>query len=98
MSSFLSLSDLQRGLIVWGSFLAAAFLPLELAAHFKLIPVPTFSGTVWDGIKSWPPVAYLVALLLFELLGHFDMHWSVRWLIGAGLFSTAVVLAHLATR
>jgi len=91
------MTDLQRGLLVWGTAFVV-FLAFELPAHFRWVPWPTLSATIWDAIKWWSPVAYFVAVALFVLIGHLDMHWSVRWLIGVGLFACAVILAHVATR
>lgn len=88
------MSKLLIGILVW----LPAFLILELPAHFNLVPWPTLSATIWDGIKWWHPIAYFVALFVFILLGHLEMHWSARWLIGIGLFLTAFILVHIATR
>lgn len=89
--------EVSRGLIglcVW----VPLFLAFELPAHFKLVPWPTLSRTIWDGIKWWHPLAYFVALFVFVLLGHLDMHWSVKWLILVALVIAAAILAHVATR
>lgn len=82
------------GVLVW----TPAFLLLELPAHWRLVPWPTLSSTVWDLIKWWHPIAYFVALAMFVLLGHFEAHWSVKWLLGVTAVSTAFILVHLASR
>jgi hypothetical protein len=87
-------TDLQRGLLVWG----VAFFGLELPAHWNLVPWPTLSSTVWDGIKAWHPVAYFIALALAVLLGHFEEKWSVGWLLAVAGIGTVAILIHLLTR
>lgn len=88
------MSKLGWGIAVW----LPAFLLLELPAHYKLVPWPTLSSTVWDGIKWWHPVAYFVAILMFVLYGHFERHWSVGWLIGVAFALTAAVVVHVLVR
>lgn len=88
------MSRLLWGVAVW----LPAFLLLELPAHWRLVPWPTLSSTVWDGIKDWHPVGYFVALFMAVLLGHFEFEWSAKWLIIAALAGTAAILAHLALR
>lgn len=88
------MSRLLWGIAVW----LPAFLALELPAHYGLTPWPTLSSTIWDAIKWWHPLAYFVALFMIVLLGHFEAHWSVKWLIGISIMGGAIILAHLASR
>lgn len=89
------MNRLDWGLIVWGF----AFFPLELTAHFwSRCPWPTFSSTVWIGIKDWHPLSYFVALALFVLWGHFDRHWSVLPLIAVAGLAALAIGVHLITR
>lgn len=82
------------GIIVWGT----AFTLLEIPAHFERVPWPTLSRTIWDGIKSWHPVAYFVAIFTIVLLGHFEFQWSARWLIVIALALGAAVAIHILAR
>ena len=77
---------------------APAFFALELPAHFKLVPWPTLSRTFWDLIAWWHPMAYFVLVAMVVLLGHFEKHWSVRYLIAVALMGTAAAAAHLILR
>lgn len=88
------MGKLGWGLVVWG----AAFFALELPAHWKLVPWPTFSRTIWDGISWWHPVAYFIALACVVLFGHFEFQWSAKWLISTALLGTLAILIHLAVR
>lgn len=90
---FRQLSELQRGLLVWGLVLAGAFLPVELAGHF-LHPWPTLSRTVWDSIRWWHPVAGMVAVFLFVLWGHLDRDWSVGYLVVVAALIMVAVVTH----
>jgi hypothetical protein len=83
---------LLTGVVVW----TTAFLALELPAHFVAgWPYPTLSRTIWDGVAWWHPVAYFVAIFGFVLLGHFELQWSVRWLLIVTAALVVAVLIHL---
>lgn len=78
-----------RSILVW----TAVFLGFELPAHYKLAPWYTLSSTVWHGEQWWWPVALFVLGFMLVLLGHLELHWSVKWLIvttlaGAFLFAS----------
>ena len=88
------MSRLVWGVCVW----LPAFLLLELPAHWKLVPWPTLSRTVWDAIKWWHPLAYFTALFVAVLLGHFEFEWSAGWLILLALAGSAAIGIHLAVR
>ncbi len=88
------MSRLAWGLAIW----LPAFLGLELPAHFGLVPWPTLSSTVWDGIRDWHPVAYFVAIAMVVLFGHFEFRWSVGWLIAVAAALTVAVVVHLIAR
>jgi hypothetical protein len=79
-----------RSLLIW----SAAFLALELPAHYRLVPWVTLSSTVWRGESWWWPVGTLVAVFTFVLLGHLELRWSVRWLILVAVTATLLALSH----
>ena len=88
------MTRLLWGVVVWGT----AFFALELPAHWNRTPWPTLSSTVWDGIKWWHPIAYMVVLFTLVLLGHFEFHWSAGWLILLAVAGTAAIGAHVVIR
>lgn len=64
-----------------------------------LWPIPTLSSTVWDGETFWPVVIpAFVAVFVAILLGHFELHWSARWIILAGVAGGLLVLSRLLER
>lgn len=80
-----------RSALVW----TAVFFTFELPPIFwHGCPWNTFTGTVRGGVAWWWPVAIWVAALAFILVGHFDMHWSARWLIGFGAFGVVLFASH----
>lgn len=79
-------------LIVW----AGVFLLFELTAVFwSACPWYTLSGTVWMGETWWWPIGLMVALFMFVLFGHFEWHWTSRWLIAIAIGTCAVIVSHL---
>lgn len=88
------MSKALTGAFFWATY----FLIAELPAHFiSWWPYPTLSRTVWDGIKWWHPIAFMVAIFLFALWGHLDRNWSAGWLILVGVLIAAAITAHAVT-
>lgn len=83
-----------RSLILW----TCAFLALELPAHYGLVPWSTLSQTVWSGEKWWAPVGIVVAVFTAVLLGHLELHWSVRYLLIVAAAAAALIVSHALSR
>jgi len=82
-----------RSLVLW----TCAFLALELPAHYKLVPWRTLSSTVWGGEAWWAPVGIVVAVFMAVLLAHFELHWSVRYLLIVTAAAVALIASHAIT-
>lgn len=76
-----------------------AALCIYAAATLVVIlwPITTFSGTVWDGEAFWPVVipVFVAVFTLILVGGHFELHWSVRWVVGAAMFGVALIVSRL---
>lgn len=73
------------------------FLIPELTAVFwKKCPWPTLSGTFWLLTAYWHPIAIGILACGIILIGHFDLHWSAKYLIIAACLSAIGLIAHLA--
>jgi hypothetical protein len=78
-------------LIVW----TCTFLAFELPAHFiARCPWFTLSSTVWHGESWWAPVGLVVAVFTAVLLGHLELHWSVRYLLIVAAAAVALIASH----
>lgn len=88
------MSETLRSVLIW----SAAFLGLELPAHYGLVPWLTLSSTVWNGETWWWPVGVCVAIFVLVLLGHLELHWSVKYLIAVSLGIAALALSHALER
>ena len=83
-----------RSLIIW----TGVFLAFELPAHYRIVPWYTLSRTVWGGEAWWWPVGVFVAAFTLILLGHLELHWSVRWLLVVSFVGAALFLSHAVSR
>ena len=78
-------------LLVW----SILFFSFELPAHFWAgCPWYTLSRTIWNGESWWPPIAIYVLGFMVILAGHFELHWSARWLVLAGGLGVFLVISH----
>lgn len=78
---------------------AALCVGAAAALTVGLWPIVTLSATVWDGEAFWPVVmGVYVAAFMFVLLGHFELHWSARWVIAAGATGALLVASRLMER
>lgn len=84
------MTESLRSIIIW----TLAFLALELPAHYGLVPWYTLSSTVWHGESWWWPVGVCVAIFTLVLLGHLELHWSVKYLIAVALGIAALTISH----
>lgn len=92
------MSKPQWDLVIYGPIFFI-WLCFELTPIFwSGCPWTTLSGGVWFAIKDWPPLAYAIAVAGVALIGHFDLHWSVHWLIAITLLTAATATAHVVTR
>lgn len=76
-------------------------LPCLLAAVAVVIvlwPIYTLSSTAWHGIAWWSVVALLIFVAGLVLLAHFDLHWSVKWLLVVAFASVALIVSHAVER
>lgn len=80
-----------RSLLIWTAVFFAAELP---PVFWPGCPWNTFTGTVRGGVAWWWPVSIYVAVFAFVAVGHFDWHWSARWLITAAAFGAALFCSH----
>ena len=80
-----------RSAVIW----TAVFLAFELPAHYGLVPWYTLSRTVWVGEAWYAPLAVFTAVFMFILLGHFELHWSAKWVIVAAVVGGMLVVSHL---
>lgn len=75
------------GAIVWGSWLLAYFLPLELLAHFwSACPWPTLSREWWDAEQHWETLRLFILAFCLVL----GLHIAYRLSVAALLFVIAV--------
>jgi hypothetical protein len=79
-----------RSLLIW----IAAFLAFELPANFNWVPWYTLSKTVQLGETWWAPVGIFVIVIMAVLLGHFELHWSVKWLILVSVIAALLIASH----
>lgn len=84
------MSETLRSVLIW----TTVFLAFELPAHYGLVPWYTLSSTVWKGEAYWWPIAVLVLVFTFVLLGHLELHWSVRYLIAVSAAAGALIVSH----
>ena len=77
-----------------------AFLILELPAKdvFGLWPWYSLSETVQIGVAWWWPISLYVSLFMFVLLGHFELSWSVRWVLAVAFLGICLIASHLISR
>jgi hypothetical protein len=97
MNWFLRLSELQRGLVVYGTILLAWLLGFELPSKDVLgwAPWPSTTRTIRDAIKWWHPVALMVVFFLLVLSLHLDNGWKVRYLIATVAAIVVAVVVHV---
>lgn len=88
------MTETLRSALIW----SAAFLALELPAHFRLVPWFTLSNTVWHGETWWWPMAAATALFTLVLLGHLELHWSAKWLIAVAVGIAMLAISHALER
>lgn len=90
------LTELQRGLTVYGGIFLVWLLALELPSRdvLGLAPWPSTTLTIRDAIQWWHPIALMIAFLFFILYLHFDKNLNVWYLIGTGALTVLAVLIH----
>ncbi len=91
------MTELQRGLAVYGGIIALWLLGAELPSKDVLgwAPWPSLTLTIRDSIQWWHPVALMVVAFLFVLTLHFDKHLNVWYLIATAAAIVAAIVAHI---
>ena len=90
------MSKFAGGAIVWGIWILAYFLPLELTAHFwAACPWPTLSRETWDLESHWETLRLFIVAFCLVLGLHLALRLSVAALLFVITVAASTFVVHL---